>query len=389
MERGLRELAEEMLGITPSVLGAFLSSSIIGYFRSYIMENPWILGLNPPLRGLNGNIYSSMVSRMSSRLHMGTMSPRLRQQAVYAGVLVAAATALVSASIITGIVWLGAGGDPGRVFYTAYSAMLLVLILLYPLSVIFSIHSFRRGLSPDSVVIPLVLLLGDVLTTPFVIYSSMVSRGMSAIETGASIALMLAAFTALIALSYRVREEETLRVLGESQGVLLATLLIGSAAGLVLASNARLLASKPYLIVTATVFNGATGGMASLYAGKLSTMMHLGQTRPGLTRDKLPILLRMALLSLYTYSLLAATGYAVATLVAGDPGTGFLRAYIFTLTAGYTLLPPIWLLTQLLSIISFRLGLDPDNVMIPILTTTIDLAGSITYIAYAHILIAT
>ncbi len=383
-----RELLEEIMGMTPSVLGAFLSSSIIGYFRSYIEENPWVLGLNPPLRGLNGNIYSSLVSRMSSRLHMGTVEPRLRQQAVYANVFVVASTALLSATVITCIVYIGAGAPPLQIFYTAYSSMLLVLLLLYPVSVLLSIHSFRRGLSPDSLVIPVVLLLGDVFTTPFVIYNSMVSKTLSREGAAAYILAALIGFTGLIALSYSQREPLTLRTAGESQAVLLATLLVSSAAGLVLAANVSLLASRPYLIVTATVFNGATGGIASLYAARLSTMMHLGQVRPGIGRDKLWILLRMMLLGLYTYILLAITGYIVAALIAGSPGAALHEALAVTFLSGYTLLPPVWLLTQAFAQLSFRLGLDPDNVMIPVLTTTIDLLGSITYVSYAHILLA-
>ncbi|MDI6642556.1 MAG: magnesium transporter [Candidatus Hodarchaeaceae archaeon] len=145
--------------------GSLLKSSIVE-----ISEVPLILMMIPPINGMGGNIGSILGARLTSALHMGTLEPKLRGQRVLRGNL--AATALISIAIYSligaaFIVIALSSGMPlasslslGLAFFIAGMALSTALMFI---TIASAFVSFKGGLDPDNMVIPIVTAVGDVL----------------------------------------------------------------------------------------------------------------------------------------------------------------------------------------------------------------------------------
>lgn len=137
--------------------GHILNTSIVE-----IREVPIILMMIPPINGIGGNIGSILGARLASALNLGTIEPRLRGQRVLRGD--------VAASCLTG---LGAFSLVSAGFFVITRSISLtlafliagvVLTLIITLVTIASAFiSFRGGLDPDNIVIPIITSIGDVL----------------------------------------------------------------------------------------------------------------------------------------------------------------------------------------------------------------------------------
>ncbi len=154
------------VGIIIALVAGFLLKSNI----AEISEIPLILMMIPPINGIGGNIGSILGARLSSALHVGTLEPKLRGQRVLRGNLVA--TALISVTIysLIGIAFVAIAILSGMPFATSLSlglaffiagATLSMAVMLVTVATAFV--SFKGGLDPDNVVIPITTAVGDVL----------------------------------------------------------------------------------------------------------------------------------------------------------------------------------------------------------------------------------
>ncbi len=145
--------------------GYMLNSSI-----AEIAELPLILMMIPPINGMGGNIGSILGARLTSALHLGTLEPRLRGQRVLRGNV--SASALISFAIFSlfGALFFAIAYSSGIPVARSFSLALAFFIAGMTLSaaLIFvtiasAFVSFKGGLDPDNVVIPIVTAIGDVL----------------------------------------------------------------------------------------------------------------------------------------------------------------------------------------------------------------------------------
>lgn len=151
-----------------------LVSVMIGLAAGYMLDvwgsiNPFVLAMVPPINGIGGNIGSVLGARLSSALHLGTVTPDFRGQGALRVNLVASATLGVIvysftgglffvSSLLTGGSTLGALRIAG-IFFGA--GMLLTIIIAFT-SIVAAFTSFTRGIDPDNVVIPVVTTVVDV-----------------------------------------------------------------------------------------------------------------------------------------------------------------------------------------------------------------------------------
>lgn len=145
--------------------GHILNSSI-----ATIAELPLILAMIPPINGIGGNIGSILGSRLTSALHIGTLEPKLRGQKVLRGNI--AASTLISLGVFsfTSVIFFAIAFASGMPFARSLALMLAFLAAGMALStalmfvtVASAFVSFKGGLDPDNVVIPVITSIGDVL----------------------------------------------------------------------------------------------------------------------------------------------------------------------------------------------------------------------------------
>lgn len=381
-------LKQQFMSLTINTFGGFASSIFLGIYRFFIKENPWLLAINPPLKDLNGNIYSSLLSRLNSGLYLGSIKPKIRDKVIMSNILVVLSTLVLTSIIIVFITWLLVGGNLVLMLEVAIPTMMLISVVLYPFTSYSSIYLYRHGYEPESLMLPIIIVLADFTTTPTLIGYTLLLDMLNTIIRHIVFILIILFILFLTYLSYTYRLKETFRTIGESQSVLLFCLFLDVGAGAYLAKNINLLVTYPFTILTVSVFNSLMGSLASIYAIRQNVLYHIGLTSLRPDKKKLYYLPYMFILSLYTAVLLAVIGYALTYIITGKPILPIYIDILIPLMASLIITPILWLLIQLFSYLSFKIGFDPDNVMSPILTSVIDIIGSIIYVGAAYLIIS-
>ena len=163
--------------------------------------------------------------------------------------------------------------------------------------------------------------------------------------------------------------------------LLLALSLVELGSGLVLGSFEDELLARPSLLVLVPVTIGTAGNLGSILAARLSTAVHLGTITFSPADDTL------------VGNAVATAGLAVSVF----PVTGIGAWGLTELTVGATLAPAQVVLvaacsgaalavlaiavTLVTTYAAYRFGLDPDDVVIPVVTNTCDVLGVLVLFA--------
>ncbi len=168
---GVKRIVLESFPIlTACILIALAAGYMLNSSIAEIAELPLILAMIPPINGMGGNIGSILGARLTSALHLGTLEPRLRGQRVLRGNV--AASALISFAIFSlfGVLFFVIAYLSGIPVARSFSLALAFFIAGMTLSaaltfvtIASAFVSFKGGLDPDNVVIPIVTAIGDVL----------------------------------------------------------------------------------------------------------------------------------------------------------------------------------------------------------------------------------
>lgn len=176
------------------------------------------------------------------------------------------------------------------------------------------------------------------------------------------------------------------RIVATMAPLLVVLVAVETVGGQVLKANDSLWSALPYLLLAFPAINAVGGNIASVLASRISSRLHTGQleaTIPaGLGSDGLAGLV----LGLVTYGLLALVVLAQARLLGVGPSNP-MNLLVVVLVAGLTLTVLLTVVAAVVAVASFQRGLDPDNVVIPLVTTTGDVAGIVLLFLFAGVLL--
>lgn len=173
------------------------------------------------------------------------------------------------------------------------------------------------------------------------------------------------------------------RIVVESYPILFVCVLIGLAAGFVFEMQLGRIEGT-LVVMMVPLLNGMGGNLGCILGARLASALHLGTVEPRLRGQRI-------LGSNINASVLTGVGIfsftgAIVFVIAYMWGMGFIGAvkHMFTYTvAGMLLMPVIIASTVASAFISFKKGLDPDNVVIPLVTAIIDVSATICLLIIA------
>jgi len=157
--------------------------------------------------------------------------------------------------------------------------------------------------------------------------------------------------------------------------VLLFLTLVEIGSGLVLGSFEATLLQYPSLLVLVPVIIGTAGNLGSILAARLSTAFHLGTLSFApddevLAGNAIAIVVLAA--SIFPLVGLGAWGLSALT---GATALSPWTVLAVSLSSGLSLAVLAVLVTVVATYAAYRLELDPDDVVIPIVTNTCDVLG--------------
>jgi mgtE-like transporter len=257
------------------------------------------------------------------------------------------------------------------VFIGFLSSMIATLMLIPYIALIAS-EVFKRGFDPGNLLPTLVTTVGDLVTLPFLVVAFILVA-----STPSNIIPLLFLTVTSISLafytaSYSYGGSRIRRILRERLLILLLIAITGPLVGAFLAWLEEGLAEMRLIHLT-TSFIGVNGALASIAGVRLSATLHMYGTE-GLTGRLVIIARDAAIASIPGAFLISLVGYTTQTLI-GESTVG-LTAMIAVVAAATIVHMAIGSISALVvSIGSYKLGLDPNNVAIPVITTIMDITG--------------
>ncbi len=177
------------------------------------------------------------------------------------------------------------------------------------------------------------------------------------------------------------------KIVSESYRVLVISVLIGLFAGYLLDYYSGQGKITALILAMVPPINGIGGNIGSILGARLSSALHLGTITPDFSgQDALRVNIFASLsLGLVIFSFVGSLFFGSA-IISGQTVTEALRTTIIFFGAGMILTGIISLVSITTAFLSYLKGIDPDNVVIPIVTSTVDVAGVISLLIMIHII---
>jgi mgtE-like transporter len=336
-----------------------------------------VIALIPVMSDLRGDILGSSASRLNTILHLGLVTPSIYTltKIELKPTLAISMVTGISMSIVSFIYtrMLGEPVNLEEMVSIGFLSSMIATLTLMPYIALIASEVFKRGFDPGNLLPTLVTTVGDLVTLPFLIVAFILVASTPSNITPLLFLTVTSISLAFYTASHFYGGSRIRRILTERLLILLLLTITEPLVGAFLAWLEEGLAEMS-LIHLATSFIGVNGALASIAGVRLSATLHMYGTE-GLT-GRLTIIARdVALASIPGALLISLVGYTTQTLI-GAHGTVGLIAMIAVVATATIVHIAIGLISALVvSIGSYKLGLDPNNVAIPVITTVMDITG--------------
>jgi mgtE-like transporter len=163
--------------------------------------------------------------------------------------------------------------------------------------------------------------------------------------------------------------------------VLLVLTLVEVGSGLVLGGFEATLLRYPTLLALVPVTIGTAGNLGSILAARLSTAFHLGTLSFDPADEELAgNAVATVALSLTVFPVVGAGAWALTSLTAGTE-LALETVVAVALASGVALAVLAVLVTLVATYAAYRFELDPDDVVIPVVTNSCDVLGVLVLFA--------
>jgi mgtE-like transporter len=376
-------------------MGALLVSSVgdlaaglaLGFMTGTLERLPGLIVLVPAAIGMRGNIFGALGSRLGTAIHTGQFDGRLEKRNLAGQNVMASAALTLFVSIALAVL----AKETARVFgvetipFTHYLTVSVIgavisSVVILAITLAVATASVKRNWDMDNVAAPIVTAAGDLITLPSLWLTTFFLPIGRLPEVVTALSLALAIWAA--AKVMRTREHRMFReIVRSSLFILVAAGLIDVVAGITIERRLEHFLAFPGLLVLIPPFLEDAGALGGILSARLASKLHLGSITPrafpGISSWE-DILLTY-ILGTPVFFFVGVSGTIVAHAV-GLATPGFAEMVALSMLAGLIATTGAVFVAYYTAAISFRLGLDPDNYGIPVVTSSMDLLGAIALI---------
>lgn len=368
----------------PALIIALIADTMAGYVMNrginVFQAIPGLLMVIPALIDMRGNVYGAFIARLSSKLHLGEIKD-IHDERVKIWThtaIVLANIAAVIVGIIAGIIaWSSTGNAVYIIFIPAIilTTHLFTTSILSPLTAYIGVKTHEKGWNPDNVGVPLLSSAGDLVSVVFIILVGYLLLYIFHIPALLFI-LFFSILTYVVLLWRKIfRTKEGRTVFLQSMPILLSVAFLELITGGMWEANkiAIILLLLPPILET-------LGNIGSVFSSRLSSFIYLGFIQPTfIPRGK------YFLREILSIGALSAIMYSFVSIFVLIITWNIKAVFVVWLSVILSLLI-LLMLSYYLTIGSLKIKLDPDNVVVPVITTSADIIGTISII-FAYYLI--
>jgi len=357
-------------------IAGLIAGFLIAYQLNVFRLSPWALALYPALISIR--IINGLLSgRLSTALHLGTISPRFSGNTksfhkLIHGIIVLTLLTSVTVSLISlffGYLFLG-------VTLADFPAILLVMVSTLAFGLLFTLVtikvafvSFKKGLDPDVVVYPIISAIAVIFIT--FCYVGVLNLFFFLPYFGRLTILTISlahVFLVLYLIAQDKRDPEFLKTIKESFIMLMLVAVILTLTGTVFKGISHFAEKQKEIYTIYPALINIVSSVGSVVGSTANTKLALGLLSPSLSSIKNHT---KNITIAWTASLLISTVLALISLAIN---------HVFSISGVLNFILIIWLsniiavifiviLSFSIAILAFRRSLNPDNFVIPIETS--------------------
>ena len=390
-------ITESLISLLICAFGCLFTGIILGNMEFYLETFPGLMVIIPGAIGMRGNIFGSFGSRLSTHLHIGTLSPEFKRSDILTENITSSIILTMVLSVLLGIIAKAVCiifNFPSISLFDfvliSFIAGLISSIVMLPITMFISLKSFENGWDPDNITTPLIAAFGDFFTLPAIVAAIYVVQFVSIVPIVEKILFALVIISTVVALAAGYTSDKEIRnIVRQSTPVLFVCSILGTLAGGILNGSITTLLKSQTLLTLVPLFSGESGGLVSVLSARLSSGLHSGlieaELKPGkVTLENFSIVLFLSLIMFPVIGFLAEA----STTVLGNAGVNYLNAILISLIAGMIVVGVMLLIVFYISTISYRKGLDPDNIVIPLSTSLTDSISTLVLVVVSLIILA-
>jgi len=381
-----RTIAQGFVALLIASFGSLVAGVALGSITGTLEALPGLMVMVPAAIGMRGNIFGALGSRLGTSIHAGLYAPtREREGILYQNVYaVTVLTFLVSLllGVLAKTMSVAFGVESiSMIDFVVISILggVLSSVVVGTFTVALSRTAYRRGWDLDSVAAPLVTAAGDMVTLPSLFVATLLV-GFRWVTP------VMAALLAAVTVAFTVRSlltdlPLTRRILRESIPVLAIASAVDILAGLAIEARLQRFLVYPALLVLIPPFLESAGALGGILSSRLASKLHLGALSPR-RRPEAVAVLDATIVFLFAVAMFLLTGLAAdgAAALVGLASPGGLVVIGVSLLAGLIATIMAVVVAYYTAVATYRLGLDPDNHGIPIITSSMDFIGVIALI---------
>ena len=382
-----RTLRQGFVALLLGALTSFVAGITLASITDTLKQLPGLLILTPAVLGMRGTVFGAMGARLGTATHAGVFEvTRERSGVLYQNVFVGVVSTLFSSLYLAALAKLSALAFGLRsISFFKFVTIAVVggiidsaIILL--LTIGLSVLSFRRGYDLDAVSTPVVTAAADMVTVPTLFLATFLTR-IGWLNTTLAIASIV------IALYGTIRGAFTdlpiaRRVFLEMAAVIVLTPVLDILAGTVIEARLERFTALPGLLLLVPPFVASAGSLGGILASRLSSKLQLGVLSARGVPEALAYLDASLVVGfavvVFLFMGALGLGYSVLTHTA-YPGAAAM--VLGTLTAGLIATALAVVVSYYVAVATTRIRLDPDNHSVPIITSVMDLFGTVAFLA--------
>lgn len=381
-----RTIIQGFVALVVATLGGLAGGLVLGRITGTLERLPGLIILVPAAIAMRGNIFGALASRVGTSIHAGLFATSRERagplyQNVYAAVVLTLAISLLVAvvakmvSVLFGITSISVldfivisllGGVIASVFVGIFAVAL-------------SLWAFRGGWDLDSVAAPLITAAGDMLTVPALFLASFAVNVRWVTPALAGVFIGITVVAAVRGLASDLPAART--IIRESLPILLIAGTVDLFAGVFVEARLENFVRLPALLILIPPILGNAGGLGGLLASRLTSKLHLGVVTPR-GRPEAVAFLDSSIVFLIGVAVFPLLGLAAEVLAGAtglaSPGLGRMVGVATFAGLMATLLAVV--VAYYAAAATYRLGLDPDNHSLPLITSSLDFLGVVALV---------
>lgn len=372
------------VAVVISALTSLVAGLTLASMEGRLGEVRGLFVLIPVSIGMRGNIFGALAARLGTSIHTGLFEVSSDRQGSLFQNVYSATLLTVSTSVTMGVLARSIAGLLGIDTVSTWDFISVALVggllssaFVLVFTIYLSITSYRKGWDLDSVGAILITTVGDIVTLPCLLIASYLA-GIDVVTPAIGMISVAAAVASLI-FGWRSSLPVVRRVVKESFPILCVAIVLDILAGTVVEPRFEdVFGPFPAFLMILPGFLENTGALGSILSARLGSKLHLGAVTPTAKPDAAALLdgTIVFVLGILVYSITAVTTLIAAQLI-GAEYPGAFRFIGVVMVGGLLATVVAGAIGYYAAIATYRLGLDPDNHTIPLVSSGMDLLGVI------------